>query len=302
MNVFFDANYVSEDSAKIRYAVSLLRGPTMDWWCVIVTKPVNYKTVPTREGQTGPWASSYFVEVPQHCTWDAWCARLRARLGPIAALIAARQKLRTWRQLDSVQDYTSGFLALCKKVGYMHEGERIDHYIGGLKHKIAQEIQLRNVTECNKILAMAEKLEFLRRPRSGIDTIHTKKIRGISHVDRLPCTKLGYDTIKSCYPIPRAGELVDQLRTARVFLKIDLQGGYHQIRVNPPDCLKTAFRTRYGSFKYTVMPFGQTNAPATFKMTMNEAFRPLLDTCVIVYLDDILIHSPDRAHHLQDVE
>ncbi|CAI7826561.1 unnamed protein product [Closterium sp. NIES-54] len=62
-------------------------------------------------------------------------------------------------------------------------------------------------------------------------------------------------TDKSRYPIPRADELIDQLRTTRVFSKIDLQGGYHQIRVEPSDCAKIAFRTRYGSFEYTVMPF-----------------------------------------------
>ncbi|CAI7884108.1 unnamed protein product [Closterium sp. NIES-54] len=53
---------------------------------------------------------------------------------------------------------------------------------------------------------------------------------------------------------------------------------------------------KYGSFEYIVMPFGLTNAPATFEMTMNEAFRPLLDKCVIVYLDGILVHSRDKQH------
>ncbi|CAI7870615.1 unnamed protein product [Closterium sp. NIES-54] len=109
-------------------------------------------------------------------------------------------------------------------------------------------------------------------------------------------------TVKSRYPIPRADKLIDQLRTARVFSKIDLRGGYHQIRVEPLDCAKTAFRTRYGSFKYTVMPFGLTNAPATFQMTMNEAFRPLLDKCVIIYLDDILVYSRDKQQHLAGLE
>ncbi|CAI7748394.1 unnamed protein product [Closterium sp. NIES-53] len=161
LNVFFYANYVSEDTAKIRYAVSLLRGPA------IVTKAMNYANLLTQEGQTGPWAPSYFVEVPQYRTWDTWCAGLRARFEPIAASIAARQKLHTWRQLGSVQDYTSGFLALCEQVRCMHESERIDRYIGGLKHDIAQEIQLRSVTDFQEILAMAEKLEFFRRPRPG---------------------------------------------------------------------------------------------------------------------------------------
>ncbi|CAI7810196.1 unnamed protein product [Closterium sp. NIES-54] len=112
------------------------------------------------------------------------------------------------------------------------------------------------------------------------------------YIDYRALTKV---TIKSRYPIPRADELIDQLRTAQVFSKIDLRGGYHQIRVNPSDCPKTAFRTRYRSFEYTVMPFGLTNAPATVQMTMNEAFRPLLEKCVIVYLDDILIYGTYRT-------
>ncbi|CAI7873960.1 unnamed protein product [Closterium sp. NIES-54] len=109
-------------------------------------------------------------------------------------------------------------------------------------------------------------------------------------------------TVISRYPIPRADELIDQLRKARVFSKIDLRGGYHEIRVEPSDWAKTAFRTRYGSFEYMVMPFELTNAPATFKMTMNEAFRPLLDKCVIIYLDDILVYSRDKQQHLADLE
>ncbi|GJP59393.1 hypothetical protein CLOP_g11714 [Closterium sp. NIES-67] len=109
-------------------------------------------------------------------------------------------------------------------------------------------------------------------------------------------------TIKSCYPIPRADDLLDQLRGARFFSKIDLRGGYHQIRVFADDCHKTAFRTRYGSYEYTVMPFGLTNAPSTFQLTMNGVFRDLLDKCIIVYLDDILIYSKTQEQHLKDLE
>ncbi|CAI7747447.1 unnamed protein product [Closterium sp. NIES-53] len=58
----------------------------------------------------------------------------------------------------------------------------------------------------------------------------------------------------------------------------------------------------YGSFEYTVMPFGLTNTPATFQMTMNEAFTQILDKCVIVYLDDILVYSRDKQQHLADLE
>ncbi|GJP55984.1 hypothetical protein CLOM_g15021, partial [Closterium sp. NIES-68] len=109
-------------------------------------------------------------------------------------------------------------------------------------------------------------------------------------------------TIKSHYPIPRTDELIDNLRGARYFSKIDLRGGYHQIRVFADDCHKTAFCTRYGSYEYTVMPFGLTKAPSTFQLTMNEVFRDLLDKCVIIYLDGILIYSKTREQHLKDLE
>ncbi|CAI5474821.1 unnamed protein product [Closterium sp. Yama58-4] len=109
-------------------------------------------------------------------------------------------------------------------------------------------------------------------------------------------------TIKSRYPIPRADDLLDQLRGAQFFSKIDLRGGYHQIRVFTDDCPKTAFRTRYGSYEYTVMPLGLTNAPSTFQLTMNGVFRDMLDKKVIVYLDDILVYSKTREQHLQDLE
>ncbi|GJP29919.1 hypothetical protein CLOM_g20478 [Closterium sp. NIES-68] len=107
--------------------------------------------------------------------------------------------------------------------------------------------------------------------------------------------------IKSRYPIPRADKLIDQLRGAKFFSKIDQRCGYHQIRVNDADCYETAFRTRYGSCEYTVMSFGLTNVPSTFHFTMNEVFWPLLDKCVIVYLDDILVYSTTWEQHLKDL-
>ncbi|GJP80421.1 hypothetical protein CLOP_g10624 [Closterium sp. NIES-67] len=114
-------------------------------------------------------------------------------------------------------------------------------------------------------------------------------------------------TIKSRYPIPRADELLDQLHGAKFFSKINLQGGYHQIRIAADDCHNTAFRTRYGSYEYLVMPFGLTNAPSTVQMTMNDIFRELLDKCVIIYLDDcrvfwvssttITLHTTATGHY-----
>ncbi|GKC92664.1 putative reverse transcriptase domain-containing protein, partial [Tanacetum coccineum] len=84
-------------------------------------------------------------------------------------------------------------------------------------------------------------------------------------------------TVKNRYPLPRIDDLFDQLQGSSVYLKIDLRSGYHQLRVREEDIPKTAFRTRYGHYKYQVMPFGLTNAPAVFMDLMNRVCKPYLD-------------------------
>ena len=105
-------------------------------------------------------------------------------------------------------------------------------------------------------------------------------------------------TIKNKYPLPLMDELFDRVTGAKYFTKIDLRTGFHQIRIADDDVEKTAFRTRYGSFEYLVLPMGLCNAPGTFMQLMNDTFRDLLDKSVLVFLDDILVFSRTKAEHV----
>ena len=113
-------------------------------------------------------------------------------------------------------------------------------------------------------------------------------------VDYRPLTAV---TIKNKYPLPRIDIFFDQLSKAKVFSKIDLRSGYHQIKIRPEDIPKTTFSTRYGLYEYLVMSFGLTNAPAYFMYLMNLVFMPELDKFMAMFIDGILVYSENAEDH-----
>ena len=103
---------------------------------------------------------------------------------------------------------------------------------------------------------------------------------------------------KDRYPLPHISDLLDSPQKARFYTKIELHHAYHLVHIQEGDEWKTSFRTRYGSFKWRIMPFGLTNAPTAFKHFMNDIFGDLLNVCMLVYLDDILIYSDSEEEHI----
>jgi len=102
---------------------------------------------------------------------------------------------------------------------------------------------------------------------------------------------------KNHYPLPLISDLLDLPHKAQIYSKIDLHHAYHLVHIINDDEWKTAFRTCYGSFEWSVMPFSLTNALVAFQQFMNNIFSDLLDVCVVIYLDDILIYLNNMSKH-----
>jgi len=142
--------------------------------------------------------------------------------------------------------------------------------------------------------------EYIRPSASpwGSPVLFAKRTDGSMRVC-IDYRSLNAVTVRNNYPLPKIEDLLEQLKKAKFFSKIDLRSGYHQIKIRPSDIPKTAFVTRYGQYEFTVVSFGLTNASAYFMNMMNKVFVEELDKFVMVFIDDILIYSETAEEHAE---
>ena len=114
--------------------------------------------------------------------------------------------------------------------------------------------------------------------------------------------KLNAITRKDAYLIPHINELLSRPDKAKFFTKFDIRAAFNRIRMDPDSEEYTTFRTRYGTYKCKVLPFGLCNGPATYQRYMNDVLVDYLDDFCIAYLDDILIYSEDEVTHTLHVK
>ncbi|GBG62923.1 hypothetical protein CBR_g34294 [Chara braunii] len=172
-------------------------------------------------------------------------------------------------------------------------------------HQAPYRLSIPEAIELKRPLEELLRLGFIKPSNSpwGAPVLFARKADGTLRLC-IDYRGLNRYTVKKSYPMPRSDELFDRLAGNRFFTKIDLRSGYHQIHVAVADQPKTAFQSRFDHYEFTVMPFSLTNAPATFQTAMNDIFRDILEQCVLVYLDDILVYSrtlEEYLRHLRDV-
>jgi hypothetical protein len=154
------------------------------------------------------------------------------------------------------------------------------------------------LVELKKQIVELQAKGFIQHSSSpwGAHVLFVEKKDGTQHMC-VDYRSLNEVTIKDKYLLPSIKDLFDQMKGTGVFSKIDLRSGYHQLKIRESDIPKTAFRTRYGLYEYTVMSFGLTNAPAYFMYLMNMVFMEYLDKFVVELIDDILIFSKMEEEH-----
>lgn len=114
--------------------------------------------------------------------------------------------------------------------------------------------------------------------------------------------KLNSITIADRYPIPEISVVLSNLGNAKYFSTIDLESGFHQIKIHPEDTEKTAFSINNSKYEFLRMPFGLKNAPSIFQQALDDILKEFIGKFVHVYIDDILIYSKTEEEHLRHIK
>ncbi|KAJ4974918.1 hypothetical protein NE237_008092 [Protea cynaroides] len=216
---------------------------------------------------------------------------VKGAVGYLVSVVDLTKESPQMKDIDVVRDYPDVFLEELPGLPPDRATEFVIDLIPGAA-PVSKEPYRMAPTELKELKVQLQELldkSYIRPSISpwGAPVLFIKKKDGSVRlcIDYRELNKL---TIKNRYPLPRIDDLFDQLQGAKVFSKIDLRSGYHQLKIKEGDIPKIAFRTRYGHYEFLVMSFGLTNAPATFMELMNRVFHDMLDTSVIVFIDDTL--------------
>jgi hypothetical protein len=209
-------------------------------------------------------------------------------------------KVTALEDIKVVQEYPIVFPEKLPSMPPDHNIEFLIELLPRTSHisKRPYRIPVNELVELKKKIAEIQAKRFIQPSSSpwGAPVLFVEKKDGTQRMS-VDYRSLNEVTIKNKYLLPRIEDLFDQMKGASVFSKIDLRSGYHQLKIRDSDIPKTAFRTWYGLYEYTVMSFGLTNAPAYFMYLMNNVFMEYLDKFGVVFIDDILIFSKMKQEH-----